>query len=85
MEAAPTEIGEVRGDLRQQRVGGAHQGLAGEAREPERRDRAHRLREPWGETRGEREGAGEGDGVDSIGGGGLSTAQPDSKHNANSA
>ena len=31
------------------------------------------------------EGAGEGDGVDSIGGGGLSTAPPDSKHNANSA
>jgi hypothetical protein len=29
--------------------------------------------------------AGEGDDVDSIGTGGLSTAQPDSKHNANSA
>ena len=44
MEAAPTEIGEVGGDLRQQRVGGAHQGLAGEARQRQRGDRAHRLR-----------------------------------------
>ena len=40
IEAAPTVIAEVGGDLRQQRVGGAHHGLAGEARDRQQRDGA---------------------------------------------
>ena len=43
MEAAPTVVCEIGRDLRQQRVGDAHQRLAGEAREREQDDRARRV------------------------------------------
>ena len=77
MEAAPTEMAKSEAICGNSVSAGPHQGLAGEARQRQRGDRATSFANGAG--------AGEGDGVDSIGGGGLSTAPPDSKHNANSA